>query len=136
MHAAVHLQGILTRGTLLHAMSTNQNAATQQGPAGEFSLLEATHPYRYCCSTTRKSRLFLSSDSDRSIHSCCRVRTDSTHHSSDSCTQPSGSIDIVLRGSSHDPGEREHTIRIHPIQRNQRIVRYSAALNCSLPPTN
>lgn len=60
------------------------------------------------------------------------VGADSKHHRSDSHAEPSGSLDLILRGSNHDTNGSGHAIRIHPVQWDHRIAMHSAASNYKL----
>lgn len=67
------------------------------------------------------------------LHSFSSGNVNSKHHRSESHAEPRESLNIVLWGSSQDTDWPGHKIRMQPSQWGHKSVRYSTALNYSLP---
>lgn len=94
-----------------------------------------THPH-YWRTLTSESRLVFSSTDDWSFNSSYSGSADLKYNSSNSRTHPIGSMDFVLRSSSHITDETWYTSIIRSIQRNHRIVKYLLAFDGRVSSTN
>lgn len=114
-------------------MSSVQNAVEQQGTCQWVTNSTRpipAHPREYCWSLINESRLLISSDNDWLPHAFSWSSADSKQNSSgDSPSEPRESL-VTLR-TQNDTDVSEHTIKIHPLQWDRWIVRYSVDLNCN-----